>query len=229
MKFIHFFSDRKHKGLGQPIPIKKLLPEWYRTSETTILSPDGTEVSGLKKCVPFLDALISGYALVTPVDIFVAESDSGELKISWNSPDEFVDFIHERAKESAAKLPRPAGHHPNHLAWRGTWGIKTPKGWSLLVTHPLNRFDLPFTTTSGIMDSDSYSTSGNLPFFIKKGFTGVIPAGTPIAQLIPIKRTSWTSVPNNNGLQYLENLQGETVRSEGKSYKKLFWTRKSYD
>jgi hypothetical protein len=93
----------------------------------------------------------------------------------------------------------------------------------------LNRFDLPFTTTSGIMDSDSYSTSGNLPFFIKKGFTGVIPAGTPIAQLIPIKRTSWTSVPNNNGLQYLENLQGETVRSEGKSYKKLFWTRKSYD
>jgi hypothetical protein len=229
MKFIHFFSDRRHKDLGQPIPIKKLLPEWYRTSETTILSPDGTEASGLKRCVPFLDALISGYALVTPVDIFISETDSGELKIGWNSPDEFVDFIHERPKESAANLPRPAGHHPNHLAWRGTWGIKTPKGWSLLVTHPLNRFDLPFTTTSGIMDSDSYSTGGNLPFFIKKGFTGVIPAGTPIAQLIPIKRASWTSVPNNKGLQYLENLQGETVRSEGKSYKKLFWTRKNYD
>lgn len=229
MKFIHFFSDRRNKNLGQPIPIKKLLPEWYRTSETTIVGPDGEAASGLKKCVPFLDALISGYALVTPVDIFVSETESGELKIGWNSPDEFVDFIHERPKESAAKLPRPAGHHPNHLAWRGTWGIKTPKGWSLLVTHPLNRFDLPFTTTSGIMDSDSYSTSGNLPFFIKKGFVGVIPAGTPIAQLIPIKRASWTSVPNNTGLQYLETLQGETVRDEGKSYKKLFWTRKNYD
>jgi hypothetical protein len=229
MKFIHFFSDPRNKDLGQPIPVKKLLPEWYRASENTIPNPDGTESSGLKKCVPFLDAMISGYALVTPVDVFVSETDSGELKITWNSPDEFVDFIHERPKESAAKLPRPAGHHPNHLAWRGTWGIKTPRGWGVLVTHPLNRFDLPFTTTSGLIDSDNYSTSGNLPFFIKEGFTGVIPAGTPIAQLIPVKRASWTSVPNNKGLQYLEHLQGETVRSEGKSYKKLFWTRKHYD
>jgi hypothetical protein len=229
MKFISFFSDPRHKGLGQPLPIKKLLPEWYRLSENTITNQDGTESPGLKKCIPFLDAMISGYCLVTPVDIFVSETDSGELKITWNSPDEFIDFVNERPQESGAKIPRPAGHYPNHLAWRGTWGVKTPRGWSVLVVHPLNRFDLPFTTTSGLIDSDNYSTSGNLPFFIKQGFTGVIPAGTPIAQLIPVKRASWKSVPNNVGLTYLESLQGETVRSEGKSYKKLFWTRKHYD
>jgi hypothetical protein len=229
MKFIHFFSDPSFKGLGQPIPIKKLLPKWYRESETTFKTADGVEAAGLKKCIPFLDALISGYALVLPLDIFVSETAEGELKITWNSSDEFSEFINERPVESAQKLPRPEGHHPNHLAWRGTWGIKTPKGWSLLVTHPLNRFDLPFTTTSGIMDSDEYSTSGNLPFFIKKGFTGVIPAGTPIAQLIPIKRAKWHSVPNNSGLQYLEKLQGQTVRIPGKSYKRLFWNRKSFD
>jgi hypothetical protein len=229
MKFIHFFSNPSYKSLGQPIPIKKLLPEWYRLSENTITNPDGTESSGLKKCIPFLDAMISGYCLVTPMDIFVSETESGELKITWNSPDEFLDFVHERPQESGAKIPRPAGHHPNHLAWRGTWGFKTPRGWSVLVVHPLNRFDLPFTTTSGLIDSDNYSTSGNLPFFIKQGFTGVIPAGTPIAQLIPVKRASWKSVPNNVGLTHLESLQGDTVRSEGKSYKKLFWTRKHYD
>jgi hypothetical protein len=173
--------------------------------------------------------MLSGYSLVTPVDIFISETAEGDLKVGWNSPDEFFDFVHERPSESGAKIPRPAGHHPNHLAWRGSWGFKTPRGWSVLVTHPLNRFDLPFTTTSGIIDSDNYSTSGNLPFFIKKGFTGVIPAGTPIAQLIPIKRESWTAVPNDKGLQYLEHLQGETVRTEGKSYKKLFWDRKSYE
>lgn len=229
MKFIHFFSDPLFRGLGQPIPIKKLLPKWYRESETTFKTADGVESAGLKKCVPFLDALISGYALVLPIDIFVSETSEGELKLSWNSSDEFAEFINERPVESAEKLPRPAGHHLNHLAWRGTWGIKTPKGWSLLVTHPLNRFDLPFTTTSGIMDSDEYSTSGNLPFFIKKGFTGVIPAGTPIAQLIPIKRAQWHSVPNNSGLRYLEPLQGQTVRQPEKSYKRLFWHRKSFD
>jgi hypothetical protein len=228
MKFIHFFSTPLYKNLGQPVPVKKLLPEWYRASESTFTTPEGEEGSGLKKCIPFLDAMLSGYALVLPVDVFVSESENGELQIRWNSPEEFKEIINERPKESGEKLPRPAGHHPNHLAWRGTWGIKTPRGWSTLVTHPLNRFDLPFTTTSGIMDSDEFSTSGNLPFFIKKGFTGVIPAGTPIAQLIPIKREPWQSVQDDS-LGYLENLQGETVRTPGKSYKKLFWNRKRYD
>jgi hypothetical protein len=229
MKFIHFFSNPQHNNLGQPVPIKKLLPEWYRTSEVEFTAEDGETHAGLKKCVPFLDSMISGYALVTPMDIYISETESGELKITWNSPDEFNSFVQERPHLSGEKMPRPAGHHPNHLAWKGTWAFKTPRGWSTLVTHPLNRFDLPFTTTSGIIDSDRYSTSGNLPFFVKKGFTGVIPEGTPIAQVIPIKRADWLSVPNNSGLQYLDELQGEVVRTPGKSYKKLFWKRKRYD
>jgi hypothetical protein len=228
MKFIHFFSDPSNRDLGKPVPIKQVLPKWYKESETTFTAPDGSEASGLKKCVPFLDAMMSGYTLVLPVDIFVSESSSGEVQIRWNSPEEFQEFVGQRPFESGEKIPRPAGHHPNHLAWKGTWGIKTPRGWSVLVTHPLNRFDLPFTTTSGIIDSDKYSTSGNLPFFIKQGFTGVIPAGTPIAQLIPIKRSSWTAVGNNKGLQYLEPIQGHAVRQLGNSYKKYFWERKSY-
>lgn len=229
MKFIHFFSDPRFKKLGQPVPIKQALPKWYKDSEATFKHADGTEISGLKRCVPFLDAMISGYALTLPVDVHVSENEDGTLNLGWDSPETFSDFISERPAVSGSKLPRPAGHHPNHLAWRGSWGFKTPRGWSLLVTHPLNRWDLPFTTTSGIVDSDEYSTSGNLPFFIKAGFTGTIPAGTPIAQLIPIKRADWTSVPDDRGLRYLEQLQGETVRMEGKSYKKLFWQRKSYE
>jgi hypothetical protein len=78
------------------------------------------------------------------------------------------------------------------------------------------------------MDSDQYSTSGNIPFFIKEDFSGVIPAGTPFAQIIPIKRDSWTAINNDKGITYLEDLQGETVRSPGRSYKKLFWDRKEY-
>jgi hypothetical protein len=78
------------------------------------------------------------------------------------------------------------------------------------------------------MDADKYSTSGNLPFFMKEGFTGMIPAGTPIAQLIPIKRASWKFIMNDEGIRYLDDLQGSTVRSPGKSYKKLFWQRKDY-
>ena len=227
MKIIRFFSQKEFENAGQPIPAKKVLPEWYRLSESEIL--EGPEPGpGLKKCVPFLDAMISGYVLVTPMDIFVSQDEDGGLQIRWNSAEIFRDFIAERPKELGEKMPRPAGHMPNHLAFKGFWGFRTPKGWSVLVTHPLNRHDLPFTITSGIMDSDKYSTSGNIPFFIKEGFSGVIPAGTPFAQLIPIKRESWKSIDNDKGIQYLETLQGSTVRKPGKSYKKLFWQRKDY-
>lgn len=232
MKIIRFFSRKDFENLGQPIAAKKVLPEWYRNSENTFVNPEDPEkkeVAGLKKCVPFMDAMISGYVLTTPMDIFVSKNEDGSLKLGWNSSEIFNDFVSERPKALGEHMPRPAGHHPNHLAFKGFWGFKTPRGWSTLVVHPLNRHDLPFTITSGIMDSDKYSTSGNIPFFIKEDFVGVIPAGTPFAQLIPIKRESWKAISNDQGLVYLDSLQGETVRLPGKSYKKLFWQRKEYN
>jgi hypothetical protein len=79
------------------------------------------------------------------------------------------------------------------------------------------------------MDADKFSTSGNIPFFIREDFEGMVPAGTPFAQLIPVKRESWKSIQNDQGILYLDVLQGATVRSPGKSYKKLFWMRKDYN
>jgi hypothetical protein len=232
MKIIRFFSRKEYENLGQPLPAKRFIPEWYKNSETTFINPEDPqqqEVAGVKKCVPFVDAMLSGYVLTTPMDIFVSKNDDGSLKLGWNSSDIFKDFVSERPKALGEHMPRPAGHCPNHLSFKGFWGFRTPKGWSTLVVHPLNRHDLPFTITSGIMDSDKYSTSGNIPFFMKEDFVGVIPAGTPFAQLIPIKRESWKSVANDQGLVYLDSLQGETVRTPGKSYKKLFWQRKEYN
>jgi len=228
MKIIRFFTGKEYSELGKPVLAKRLIPMWYKDSESTTID-NGIEGPGLKKCVPFLDAMISGYFLVTPVDVFVSKDEEGNLKIGWNSPDSFEHFIQERTKDLGEKMPRPAGHYPNHLAFNGNWGFKTPRGWSLLITHPLNRHDLPWTITSGIMDTDKYSTSGNLPFFIKEDFVGMIPAGTPFAQLIPIKRASWKSINNDQGIAYLQMLQGSTVRSPGKSYKKNFWVRKDYN
>lgn len=230
IKIIRFFTTKSSENLGKPILAKKMLPQWYKDSEATLPEIDGQpEGPGLKKCIPFLDSLISGYFLVTPVDIFVSKKENGELDIKWNSSGEFQDFISERTKLLGEKMPRPSGHYPNHLAFKGFWGFKTPRGWSILITQPLNRHDLPWTITSGIMDSDKYSTSGNIPFFIKEDFVGMVPAGTPFAQLIPIKRASWKSINNDTGISHLELLQGSTVRTPGKSYKKLFWVRKDYN
>ena len=61
-----------------------------------------------------------------------------------------------------------------------------------MITHPLNRNDLPFITISGIVDGNfAISADGNVPFYIKNNFEGIIPQGTPIAQLIPFYRQNW--------------------------------------
>jgi hypothetical protein len=228
MKLIHFFSDKDRYNLGQPVPIKGLLPEWYRKAESSY-QRDDKPMPGLKKCVPFLDAMLSGYSLVTPFDIHIRHREDGSLDITWDGPESFKDYVIERDHKQGETIPRPAGHLPNHLAFASPWGFKTPKGWSILVTHPLNRFELPFTITSGIIDSDEFGTGGNLPFFLRADFQGIIPAGTPIAQIIPIKRADWHHVPNNAGMRHLNPVQALFVRQEGNSYKKKFWHRKKYD
>ena len=64
------------------------------------------------------------------------------------------------------------------------------KGYSVLITHPFNRDDLPFRTLTGLVDVDLYK-SNTIQFpavWIDESFTGILKKGTPIAQCIPIKR-----------------------------------------
>lgn len=235
MKLIHFVCAQSSE-LGSPQPIKKFIPDWYKKAESyytpessDIAVEDGTQelVAGLKTCVPYLDAMTSGYALVVPFDIYVGRTEDGDLNITWNAPDGWESFVSERPKESGATMPRPVGHAPNHLIWSGQWGFKLPRGYSALVTHPLNRQDLPFTTSSGIIDSDKFNGNGNIPFFINEDFIGIIEKDTPFAQIIPIKRKKWKMI-KNNGLKDKIVLQGHVARKKETSYKKKLWVRKEY-
>jgi len=183
--------------------------------------------NGLKTCVPFLDGLLSGYMLLTWTDIYIKILEDGSLDIDWGSENTGL-AIAERSPKSGSHIPRPAGHLPNHLVWTPKWGVKSPRGWSSLFTHPLNRFDLPFTTMSAIIDSDKYFSSGNIPFFIKEGFEGLIPKGTPYAQVIPIKRANWTAVYDPSLIEAAHELGHETRSVERGRYRDKMWVKKVY-
>jgi hypothetical protein len=229
MKTIQFIpADSKELALGHPEPAKLEVPDWYRKGEAHITLPNGKEANGMKACIPFLDVMISGYMLVTPFDIQVTIVD-GQQKIGWDTENpNFKEFIHERPHQMGATIPRPAGHAVNGLIWQSHWGWKTPRGWSSVVTHPYNRYDLPFTTLSAFMESDKFISNGNIPFFLKEGFEGVIPAGTPFAQILPIKRASWRHTWSYNLTSYIRDL-GQRVHLNEHYYKKFNWVRKIYE
>lgn len=238
MKLIRFFSPKAKQGFADPQIAKSFIPQWYKDAESFIIEPSGERAGGLKACVPYLDAMTAGYMLTTPVNIYINTknnelghvfNNSEGLSVKWDGPEAFDQFISERGKDSGSTMPRPPGHYPNHMIFRGYWTIKTPKGFSLLMTQPLNRSDLPFTIASGIIDSDKFFAPGNIPFFIKKDAPTVIPKGTPIAQLIPIKRESWKSVNNDVGLAEQDLFQSYMARVKETNYKRKFWQRKRYE
>ena len=242
MKKIKFVSSG-NKNLIPPSPIKEHMPKWYRDGETY----DSNGKPGLKTCVPFLDILLSGYAITTLEDIRISK-EAGTIWIEdgiykdgkfepykkrtvHNHSLEGVqissNFINERKSDTGSTIPRPPGHLQNHFVWFGKWGWKVPRGYSVLVTHPFNRFDLPFTTTSGLIDSDGWVTAGNIPFFLREGFEGIIEKNTPVAQLFPYKRENWEM-----GISKILESRA-TIDSPDRSkigyYKNKYWNRKTYN
>jgi hypothetical protein len=82
----------------------------------------------------------------------------------------------------------------------------------------------------GVVDADSYTTPINFPFNLKDNtFEGMIPAGTPLAQIIPFKRESWQLDFGSEK----EIIKAEEQRLNIKSkfydaYKTMFWSKKEY-
>ena len=229
MKFITFGSRTNSQKLGHPQLAKSFIPDWYKRAESSFIDHrNGQESdSGLKRCIPYLDVMMSGYMLVTPFDIYVSKLEDGSVSIGWNGPEDMADSFDVRPVEQGRTIPRPEGFEDTLISFSSKWGWKLPRGYSALVCPPFNRTDLPFYPTAGIIDSDKFWANGSIPMFIKKGVTGLIPAGTPIAQLIPIKRDSWKML-TNNALELEFSLQGGEARNKETNYKKKYWVRKDY-
>lgn len=235
-----------NKNIDPPVPAKSLVPEWYRSGEMAISNEtskvakpgDNNITGGIKSCMPFLDAMISGYLICFWEDLYVLTTDKVEKFYSveknpytgtYDMKDlNNISMVEERLGDMGHTMPRPSGYCENHMIFKGQWGVRLPKGWSLQLTHPMNRFDLPFITTSGIIDSDEWWTGGNIPFFFQKNFEGIIPKGTPIAQLIPLKRSSWTSYVSELSVTRSKYL-GEKARSVSVGwYRNNIWVKKDY-
>ena len=230
VKLIEFSVD--HPNLSPPRPAKSYIPDWYKKSpmhvdnvkERRVGSPDRRNNKGIKYCMPFLDGLTHGYIAETWCDIQVYRTPTGP-QIHWEvDPDPLTN----RGEDGNEFLPIPVGHVDRHYIWKNPYGIRTPKGYSCLVTHPLNRFELPFTTMSAIVDSDTYMPPGNYPFYLHEDFEGIIPAGTPMFQIIPIKRDNWTSKLNED-LNEMGKKRNWLAMARTGFYKDFLWTKKSFE
>jgi hypothetical protein len=187
---------------ADPVTAASQLPTWYKSLRKFILNSDipykSHGLADVKLCAPFRDIMNYGYMFVTPCEVEVTRMADGTPEITWNPeyPHKVITVRGDIKKEEnqGFGMPIPEGCDSVLFAFTASWGFELPKGYSGLVTQPFNRSDLPFYLTSGIIDADVWSHGGNIPFFVKTSTLGIIPKGTPIAQIIPFKRESWESV-----------------------------------
>jgi hypothetical protein len=207
----------------------KSIPSWYKKiGNPSDLDSMIFSKSTIKLCAPFLDSMIAGYYVVLPCDLYVTE-ENGEQVIRWSmATDKNVVIAREGGDKDP--IPVPMGCSNTHWAWKFPCTLKVSKGYAMLITHPLNRFDLPFYTLSGIIDGGfAMPQLGNISFFLKKNFHGLIPQGTPIAQVIPFKKQFWKKIKKESLLVEGEKNQIKSSSVMHGWYKKTYWTKKRWD
>ncbi|CAN5306835.1 DUF6065 family protein [soil metagenome] len=211
-----------------PQPAAAGLPGWLKAMPQQAFSGlVGGEDDTVKRCPPFIDAMTSGFLIPLICDVTVKDGE-----FSWD-----LDLP---AGAGVGYARSPIGLHDGGqvagtplfdddqflIKFHNLWTIEAPAGWSLLFTHPVNRFDLPFTTLTGLVDCDLYRDGWiNFPArWNDAGFEGVLPRGTPVAQCFPILRAGWTmetAVFSEADTARARDLLAEIAREKG-VYRKRF-------
>ena len=233
------FINTFNYDVSNPLPASKSIPDWYKNTESYMNGEkkplgDGTTGATIKRCMPVFDALNAGYILTTYADIWVKQID--ELDKENNLPNGKKTALYEWAagEPMTWHLAKQVLLHPQTKGnsapkWLNPWGIKTPKGYSTLFVAPFHRNN-PLSALPGIVDTDAYTAPVNIIFTLSDpNFEGLIPAGTPIVQVIPFKRDNFQMEIGNDDDRLAQRKVSDKLNMRFfDKYKDMFRAHKEY-
>jgi len=221
-------------GYEHPKPAKEYIPHWFKKMPRSIsgkpyLNEDMGEPNyTAKACTPLLDSFTSGFIQELVCDVEVVARDGEEPGFYWHRQQPWKPVRGQRNEETMTSFPGPDGFHQNPFLWLQPFEFVLPDGWSILITHPLNREDLPVRTMSAVVDTDRMPMRSEIAFYMKKGFSGTIKKGTPIFQVIPIKREKWESEVAPFSQSHRTKFVNLVRNVWGGAYRDKFWVKKEY-
>jgi len=221
------FTCDKHlvDVLPPPVPAVKTLPEWFKKCPNSY-----GPVRTAKRCVPMLDAMSLGFTLPLWADlrITVTEDDYGKRCSMEMTPGFSKMDSHnwEQVGEECTTKKYEFGRSLNRLM--SPWVIKASPGYSVYFKNPANDWSNDIEIFEGIIDADTYAGYANLVFVWKSDKCGewIIPAGTPIAQLIPFKRDELTMSVGEIDMDERHTTQNKLGIHFNDAYRKLFWHKR---
>jgi hypothetical protein len=187
---IEFYCDPAlYDVIPHPRPAAKSIPSWFKAikpvTETGRDQFDGKGFTA-KKCMPLLDAMTAGWIIPLFGDVNVRTNDDCSLIDTGNNPLGPIIEGHPLDQIGGKTSPTYPGHA---LKFINPWVIRTADGVSSLFMPPLNSFEKRFTCLAGMVDTDRYPKQVNFPaVWHLSDFDEVIPAGTPLVTVIPVRR-----------------------------------------
>jgi len=229
--------------LFPPEPIKNCLPEWFKNADVAPpghkLHPSAKEMlknprmraGTIKKCMPAVDYMTSGYILKNFLDIeFTQEmsEEKGEEVYIFHNTRLGQPFVDKHVRQQFPGISK----HKEVMKITGVWGIKTPPGYSSLIYQPFYDLEYRWQFLPAIVDTDSYTNPVSLPFIfqdIKPGHTEnyIMEAGTPLVCVFPFKRDEWSGIIHN---KLIANDKSRTtvLTQLHNIYKRFFHNTKRY-
>lgn len=209
-------------AIPYPKPASHFIPEQYKKLEK--LKNGDINQATIKSCIPFLDALTSGYIIPFHQD-YLIEAKENDFTISSSIPSEVMEY-HDKKQltEEMSNGKQKAGKFKNE------WIVVTPPGYSCLFIAPLNRKEERFEILSGVVDTDTYHNTTNIPFLNHRwNQQTLIKQGEPMVQVIPFKREPWKMKAGFRWFQDEHTLAiHKLLTSMVDKYKNKFWRKKSY-
>lgn len=254
---IQFINKSEFEQIHLPEPAAKNIPEWYRDAPSKVTNKEeesdqyseyidsfgnkkkvvssgsiqsiDTDLT-IKRCIPVFDAMSVGYILKVPGDIEVYTTkspidDKKATAFSWTP----LAPIDSHSKEQLEGYPHNGVHKLRFPKFINPWIIKTAPGYSCLFIPPVHR-ELKFNILPGIVDTDTFDFAVNFPFIMTDpDFEGTIKGGTPMVQVIPFKRDSF-SHEVYDAYDYVQKYPDTTLfqKEFPDSYKKNDWHKKGY-
>lgn len=188
-----YVTEHSYNAYLRPEPAKTFIPEWYKDLQPYKNGKfgihNGVTNATAKKCTPLLDGMVTGYIVPLWADVYIEDIEN-RPSISWTTS----VSVFQKHDESATLMPPPDGYSKHMVKYVSSLTVRTPKGYSILVTQPSGYQDSPFRTVPAIIDTDTDKIL-DLPFpiWVKEGYTGIVEKGTPLVQIIPFKRDDWKS------------------------------------
>lgn len=207
---VRFLCRPEDEGvIAPPVPAKAVMPDWFRKLPPVDRTQQSAQNSGLtiKRCMPFLDALTTGWILPLAATVRIEVRDDGATVDSgWEFDKPMVSNHGAHQVAGNERAPSPPCKFHNY------WSIRTPPGWSCLFVPPLNRAGQPFECVAGIVDTDSYCAEIHFPFFMDaRDGLYVLDRGTPLVQVIPFRRDGATMKADIRAETLAEGVERDAV------------------